>query len=192
MIVATVLKSGGIYNADHVYKIHDMVKKYVPHDRFVCLSDVELKVDTIPLEDGFHGWWSKMELFKLRGPTLFFDLDTIILKDISSVLNVVKHLDFVILRDFYRKGNSMQSSMMYWKNDASVIYNMFMKVGGAGLHSDQEFIETVVRNAHYWQDFSDGIISFKCDVMERGLRASDEVVIFHGNPRHWEQNKISY
>ncbi len=191
MIVATVLKSGGIYTQDHVYKIADMVKRFVPCEEFVCLSDLELNIKTIPLEDNWSGWWAKIELFKINGPVLYFDLDTIILNDLSDTISKVKDLDFVILRDFYRKGYSMQSSMMYWNGDKKYIYDRF-KLNKTEFYGDQEFIETVVPTVEYWQDISDGIVSFKCDVLRRGMKDTSEVVIFHGEPKPWGQNVIPY
>lgn len=191
MIIATVLKSGGIYTPEHVYKLRDMVSKYIPCGTFTCLTDLDLDVETISLTDGYEGWWAKIELFKIKGPVLFFDLDTIIRGDISHIIEKVKDEKFVILRDFYRKGNSMQSSMMYWNSDMSFICEKF-KENKATFEGDQDFIESVVDKAVYWQDVSDEIVSFKCNILRRELLDSDKVVIFHGQPRPWRQHVIPY
>ena len=67
--IATVLKCGGEYVERHVHALRDQCKKHIPWADFVCLSDGHLECKTIPLVDDFPGWWSKMELFKLDGPT---------------------------------------------------------------------------------------------------------------------------
>jgi hypothetical protein len=152
---------------------------------------MDLDVETISLTDGFKGWWSKIELFKLKGPVLFFDLDTIIRGDISHIIDKIKDEKFVILRDFYRKGISMQSSMMYWNGDMRFIYDAY-KNNDKTFEGDQDFIESVVEKAVYWQDVSQEVVSFKCDILRRELLDSDKVVIFHGQPRPWRQSVIPY
>ena len=192
MIVATVLKSGGIYTPDHVYKLRDMVHKFIPHIRFVCLSDATIDVETIALTDSWPSWWSKIELFKLKGPVLYFDLDTIIVKDMTDTIAKFSAEQFVILRDFYRGKGTMQSSIMYWSGDMSFVYNLFKREPKFFNGGDQEFIEYAVREATCFQDLTDAVVSFKCHVLKRGLLPSDECVIFHGEPRPWRQDVISY
>lgn len=193
MIVATVLKSGGIYNKSHVKRINEMAYKYIPHERFVCLTDTEVDCDSINLEHNLPGWWSKMELFKIKGPVLYLDLDTIVTGDMSKEIEAVQNKEFVILRDFYRNGNSMQSSIMYWSGDMSYVYDAFVKTMDMSCYGDQEYLEKVVNDYSYrWQDFTDSIVSFKVDVLKRGVRDTDKVIIFHGSPRPWEQNVITY
>jgi hypothetical protein len=201
MIVATVLKSGGEYNESHVAKLKAMIDKYVPHDLFVCLTDMKPDCRIIDLQHGWPGWWSKMELFKLCGPVLYFDLDTIILKNMADILRIVRGKKFVILRDFYRgfqNPKAMQSSVMYWEGDMSPIYTGFkwryadpLRVP-EDIHGDQKYLEQVVNNAEYWQDFTSGIVSYKCDVLTRGASGKDVCIVFHGKPRPWQQKIISY
>lgn len=193
MIVATVLKSGGIYNKSHVERINDMARKHIPHERFVCLTDTEVDCESISLEHNLPGWWSKMELFKLQGPVLFMDLDTIVLGDLSSVIDKASDKAFVILRDFYRGENALQSSLMYWSGDMSYLYDDFINKIDMSDHGDQNYIEKHIKGSvTRWQDITDNIVSFKVDILKRGLRESDKCVIFHGNPRPWEQNVIAY
>lgn len=201
MIVTTVLKSGGEYNENHVLNIRKMVEKYVPHDAFICLTDMKPDCTIIPLRHGWKGWWSKLELFRLRGPVLYFDLDTIIVKSMAQTIRKASGKSFVILRDFYRgerDKKAMQSSVMYWEGDMSAVYTGFFCKYAAHVpdivefHGDQNYLEKAVMNAEYWQDFTGGIVSYKCDVLMRGLKNGDECIVFHGKPRPWHQQIVPY
>ena len=180
MIIATVLKSGGEYAVEHVHRLQGMIYNHIPHSMFVCFTDMDPCCQIVRLKNNFPGWWSKMELFRMPGPLLYFDLDTIILKDMQKTISNVDGKAFVILRDFYRgKTNplAMQSSVMYWSGDMSWLYLKYVTdpvfVGG-----DQEYIEKHVRGAEYWQDFTDAFASYKVDIVTRGVRESDECVVF--------------
>jgi len=205
MIVASVLKTGGEYNPCHVYNLRDMCKDFLPKHQFVCLTDTELSnIDNVRLQHGWRGWWSKLELFKIKEPCLYFDLDTILVGDCTDIVHTAQTKDFVILRDFYRgytltpvKPNAMQSSMMYWSKPVDFIYNKYLELlGSTDMAGDQDFIEEVMQDrldtVSYWQDICTGIVSYKADERENGLQEQDRIVIFHGQPRPWEQTTIGY
>jgi len=83
LTVACVLRSGGKFDSEYVRKLRDGVLRFanVPH-RFVCLSDVDVPCERIPLEHNWPGWWSKIELFRpgvIKAPMLYLDLDTIVI-----------------------------------------------------------------------------------------------------------------
>jgi hypothetical protein len=85
--VICVLRSGGIYGAGDVEKLRNQVARHLslPHE-FVCLSDVEVSCKRIALQHDWSGWWSKVELFRpgvIQGPTVYMDLDNVILGDSS-------------------------------------------------------------------------------------------------------------
>ena len=111
-MIACVLKSGGDFNESHVYALQKMCSKYMPGERFVCLTDLKLDCDTIPLTEDWDGWWSKIELFKLDA-AVYLDLDTILVGDCTEMLEEARKHEFVIMRDVYRGKHSpmaMQSS----------------------------------------------------------------------------------
>src|SRR6478609_2567748 len=115
LTVACVLKSGGIYDATWVERLRAGVKRHLPLEhRFVCLSDVDVPCERIPLEYNWPGWWSKLEAFRLPGPVIYFDLDTAIVGDLSEI---VARTDlwggFTILEDFYRN-KGYGSGVMAW------------------------------------------------------------------------------
>lgn len=144
---ACVLKSGGVYDDQWVGKLAAGVRNHisVPH-RFVCLSDVPVPVEWIPLEHGWPGWWSKLELFRpglLTGPTIYLDLDTIVTGDVSAL----ESEDLAMVPDWLRPGRFC-STAMAWRGDKSHIWRAFaaepermMSLFRAPGDGDQAFIE---------------------------------------------------
>jgi len=107
--IRCVLKSGGSYDQDYVYRLKKACKLNtdVPFD-FVCLTD-DLSVDfceTIPLKHNWPGWWSKIELFRpdlSKAPSVFFDLDTIIKGNIDDLLLLSTKAPFLALKGFNQR-----------------------------------------------------------------------------------------
>jgi len=130
--IACVLREGGKvgYNATWVEKLQNAVSRNltVPY-RFICLSDCEVPCERIPLDDIGTGWWAKMQLFKpnaLTGPTLFFDLDTVIFGDLNPLVEILLEQDrFVMWRD--DTINISSSAIMYWNGDYSHIYENYIE-----------------------------------------------------------------
>lgn len=193
--VVTVLKSGGIYTPEHVYKLRDGVAKHLGWD-FVCLSDLELDCETLPLFHGWRGWYSKFEIFTLTGPTLYFDLDTILTGDCRGWAAQAVNTDFCILRDRYRgKKNpqAMGSGIMAWREDAYYIYWHFLQAQNMSHPlGDQGIVEEVVKNPTFIQDLTDSVVSYKADILEGFPINKATVVYFHGEPKPWNQNNIPY
>lgn len=190
LTVACVLKASGIYDASWVARLRDGVARHLkqPH-RFVCLSDVDVPCERIPLVHGWPGWWSKIELFKLEGPVLFFDLDTAIVGDLSDVASQADEWRFTILRDFYRP-HGLGSGVMAWCCDVSRIYERFAGMSEywmkeIGHRGDQGFVEAVVNfdGIDRWQDVVPGqIVSYKVHCRD-GIPVGARVVCLHGRPK---------
>ena len=116
LTVACVLKSGGTYTPEWVGRLRAGVKRHLPREHmFVCLSDVDVPSMRIPLEHDWPGWWSKMELFRLPGPILYFDLDTAIVGSLSDIADYIAEAKapFTMLRDFYAPSHR-GSGVMAW------------------------------------------------------------------------------
>lgn len=189
LTVVCVLRSGGDYDEEYVYRLQEDVERYLPvkHD-FLCLSDVELKCRYWPLDCSWPGWWSKMCVFRpwLNGDVLYFDLDTMIVGDLTDIANVKR---LTAVSDFYRPGR-LQSCMMYLPfTSRGVIWKEWMKdphkhmdtFRGAG---DQGFLEKVWGRVDFFQDMLPGqVVSYKVDVVDKGLKEHNRVVCFHGKPR---------
>ncbi len=195
LTVACVLKSGGIYDATWVERLRDGVARHLhtPY-RFVCLSDVDVPCDRIPLEHNWPGWWSKIELFKLRGPVLFFDLDTVIVGDLSDIaMRTLPLGGLAILEDFYRS-DGCGSGVMSWDSisgsmDVRRFYKMFsndpdgwmMRIGDRG---DQGFIEEQEQRSmiHWQQKLPGQIVSYKVHC-RNGIPPNARVICLHGLPK---------
>jgi len=148
----------------------------------------------IPLETDLPGWWAKLELYRQYGPVLYMDLDTAVVGSCDELLGRISGKEFVILRDFYRgKKNpkAMGSGLMYWSGDVSYIWRDAQS--GRPMREapcDQTYLEKVVRRAEYFQDFSDGVLSYKADVRAGRDWRQASIVCFHGKPRPWHQTEI--
>lgn len=193
LTVVCVLKSGGIYNADWVARLRAGVKKHLPViHRFVCLSDVDVPCQSIPLAHNWPGWWSKIEVLKLDGPVLFFDLDTLIVGDLTDLASVAMRAPFAMLRDFYRP-DGLGSGVMSWNDrdlSAHTFHDSFLFSPQTWMNDcpggDQQFIERVCHRpgVRRFQDLLPGqIVSYKADRCARGVPYGARVVCLHGRPK---------
>lgn len=202
--IACVLRSGGEYNQSHVLTLQRSVRRFLPDDdvRFVCLSDIPSdEYETIPLLYGWPGWWSKIELFRndvLEGPTIYFDLDTLIVGDISDLVSGFQQYGFLMLDDWF--GHSVvNSGMMGWTPTAKLYLN---RIYEEFAHSprkfrgeyatkkkwgDQAFIRnyTPIQPVKWQDEFPGKIVSFKRDC-QNGIPDGASIVCFHGKPRPWK------
>ncbi len=212
--VVCVLKSGGDFTEEHVRRLHRGVSEHLTQEHFFfCLTDLRCEAVpwcTIhPLQDALPGWWSKMEVFKLKGQVLYFDLDTIIKGDLDKFSELDSQY-FYMLRGFYRP-ESLASGVMYWNGDYSYIYSEFLRMyegaeivpkGKHGPRSseglrylgkvyrgDQDFLQDVFSGKSFvkgLQDVISGIYSYKVDCTPKSIPADSRVICFHGKPRPHE------
>lgn len=198
LTVACVLKSGGIYDATWVARLQAGVARHLPIEhRFVCLSDVDVPCERVALERGWPGWWSKIELFKLPGPVLYFDLDTAIVGDLTDVAGVSAANATTVLQDFYRLGAGIGSGVMAW-NDLDLCAGLYERFAAdplgwqrrLGDRGDQGFLEEAgfARHYHRWQvDLPGQVVSFKIHCLQtKSVPAAARVVCFHGQPKTLE------
>lgn len=193
LTVACVLKSGGIYDASWVARLRAGVARHLPlQHRFVCLSDVDVPCERIPLQHDWPGWWSKMELFKLPGPVLYFDLDTLPVGDLGDIAGHAAETPFTMLRDFYAPDH-FGSGVMAWNGDAPrQLYDEFakdperlMRVSRARM-GDQAFVEETYGKDKItrWQDVLPGqIVSYKAHNCAHRIPAGARAVCLHGKPK---------
>lgn len=191
--VICVLKTGGEYRPEHVYRLWDSLRAHNPGARLRCLTDAVLKhpsVDTVPLLHHWPGWWSKIELFRpgvCTGPTLYLDLDTVVVGRIE--LDISK---FTMLEDVYRPGD-FGSGIMAWSSAPEHIYHRFLE--------RPTWFMTVYRTRDRWGDqafirdnlgetpntFGPQFRSYKAHC-KNGVPPGTRVVYFHGRPRPWQVN----
>lgn len=185
--IVTVLRSGGEYRCEHVDRLAAQCMVYAPQAEFVCLDDKAL-------EHGWPGWWSKIEIFRLRGPVLYMDLDTTICGDLAPLLEIAQERRFVALRDFNPDHRDMGSGLMAWNGDLSFLYEEFAKDPRGHMDlcrsrrwfGDQGFIDRHVGERDHWQSLLPGaVVSYKKHC-RNGVPAGARVVCYHGKPRPWE------
>ncbi len=198
LTVVCVMKSGGDFDRSFVDHLERSIFTNVSgFNQFVCLTDdpsiTGPFIKTVPLQHGWTGWWSKIELFRpgLFEPgrsILYIDLDTVITRDITHLFGAID-CDLVLLRDFYRPQTHRATGMMGWTSGQfQGIYHEFKQNAQLLMRkfrSDQEFIHQFISTkvVRYWQDeFPGHVVSYKVHC-PRGLPGNAHVVCFHGKPR---------
>lgn len=188
MIIATVLKSGGEYRPEHVARLQEQVAATTPHARFVCLSDIDVPCERIPLVEEWPGWWAKIELFRpelFDGPVIYIDLDSTVLRDVSPL----KRDKFTMLTDFYYQ-KVAASGVMAWTERPDGIWETFQENPSAHMNDnrrvgfgDQRFIRRQVRPDR----FEDGlIVSYKCHCADGNIPDGAIILAYHGRPKPWD------
>lgn len=186
--------------AEYVEKLCDGIRRNMPKGveyKLVCFTDgsSDLPSDVIAkgVPSGVEGWWAKLAMFKpdafMPGErVLFFDLDTIILADLTDIASYAGK--FAILRDFFHMEH-MGSCVMAWEaGTADHIWTTWDASGRPSFdrRGDQWWIETMQPHVDYLQDMLPGqIASFKADCWMQGkIPDGARVLSFHGHPRNHE------
>lgn len=201
--VACVLRSGSIYTQEWVRKLRDGVARHLTIEhRFVCLSDVDVPCERIPLETDWRAWWCKIELFReglFDGPVLYFDLDTVVVGSLDAIASHPH--DFTMAHEYCRP-DRMCSTAMAWTGDQSFLFDAFAAdpVGIARLYDDvlpgrdgrigdqafigDQFGEFGIRPDTFRDLFGErSIASYKVHRCEQAPPADAAVVAFHGRPK---------
>ena len=189
---------GDKYSHYYPQRLQREVKKYltIPH-QFVCLSDQIIEgVETVPQVSNKQGWWQKIDLLSFTGPSLYFDLDTVI----TDNLDVFAGTDKTIrtLKNWASSGHGgCQSSIMYWE-DARVVFDSFdpsvmtwPPVNKPGLPWGDQGVLTQMRDDRKLDvDYFDPRygLSYKYSC-RNGLPDDCRAVIFHGKPDPHEVNE---
>lgn len=187
-----VLKSGGDYDVEYVFALRRALRKHIPDwkdTRLICLTDLQIPttLSSLPLRDGLPGWWSKIEAFRIIGPVIYIDLDTIILGSLDPLIVATKSLmgDFIMLKSFNVR-EKWASGIMAWKGNWSWLYTQFDPRQMAGLKWDQRYIKGALLrkdvSIRAVQDYQHGVYSYKHHCREE-LPKDASIVCFHGKPR---------
>jgi hypothetical protein len=200
--VICVMRSGGVYTADHVHRLAKGVSQNItgPY-RFICLTDQPDEVlrdgiEVVPLAHDWRGWWSKVEVFaaSMSVPTLYIDLDSIVCGPLDGLFRAAPGITMV--QDFVLGFGCHNSSVMSWRGDFRPIYRAMCE-GADSIPrrydrradrriGDQAFIEDQRRRLRQSSDGFPGttIASFKKHV--RNVPPEDAVIVtFHGMPKPW-------
>jgi hypothetical protein len=207
LVIASVLKSGGVYDEKYVDRLASAIKRHCTVEyEFVCLTDfpkdsfnADLVDTVIPLEYDLKGWWSKLELFRPElfkdKQVLYFDLDTLIVDNIDDFASYGGN--FMALRDFniltglgsgilsWRGGNY---DHIFHKSINGLINNTLRLASYNG--GDQQVIEMLVGSRVEWvQDlFPNKMAAFKIQCYNEknksvSIPEDTSIVCFHGSPK---------
>ena len=194
-LIVTVLRSGGEYKPEHVLRLHRQCRQFAPRTPFAVLTDVEIpNVANIRLQNGWPGWWSKMEAFDLDGPIFYLDLDTSIVGDLTPILRAACEHSFIALRNPMKNPSRFGSGLMAWGGNMRHVLQRFSldperhmaRCTTQKLWGDQGFIGETETPDAYWQDLFPGqILSWKVEC-DNAIPPDARIVYFHGKPRPWD------
>lgn len=188
LTICCVLRSGGDYKPIYVEKLHTQILNVIKSPfRFLCFTDYTRIIGGIPLEFRYPGWWSKLEIFKLTGPVIYFDLDTIIISDFESLIsNVMREKDkFYMLKEFNPR-RTFASGIMAWNGNFSHILNEYENNKTIKDWDQFYIIEKVGKKEIIPIDsIQKGIYSYKIHCREK-LLSNASIICFHGKPRPHE------
>ena len=217
---ACVIHSTG-YDWTYVERLHNMLTRhlragirfhvYTEHDRSVPPYMIKHCLDELPVPGGpKKSWWHKMQLFNPQhhqGNLLYFDLDTVILRDISWITELdTGYLwgckDFRYLQNPARA--TLNSSIMWWNVPTmSWVWDRFINADIAQLMrrypGDQDYLwaELGHQRVRYlderrikswrWQCVDGGYDFQRRQHRIPGAGANIDgdtsVVVFHGTPK---------
>lgn len=189
--VLCVLRSGGVYSKKDVTILRNMLNRnFTCEYNFVVYSDIDIE-NKVPLKHNWPGWWSKAELFYHKGPALYFDLDTVIIKNLDKLHDMVMSLkkgEFKMLIPFNerrRKEGRWASGVMAWNGDFSYIPKNLSQKIIIELRMDQTYIENMLREKGVdikpINEFAN-IFSYKWHC-QKGVPDKADVICFHGKTK---------
>lgn len=165
------------YSEDYVHALRSQIPG------LIVLSDNGYRPLLQPRR--YKGWWSKIEVFRPENrdlrPCLCVDLDTLILGDITPILNLDPERLWLI-RDFNRP-NKGESGLFIAPKDgiSDVIWKGVQQIPNL-TRGDGAFLRRF--ECGYIQDEVDGILSYKTHKLQDEPRG--RVVCFHGKPKPHE------
>ncbi len=177
-----VLKSGGEYNESHVYRLAEQVPD------LYCLTDIKIKgIQTIPMQNNWPTWWSKMELFNpmIYEDLFYIDLDSLVIK----MPEMPK--ETTVLTDF-GDNKVIASGLMYIKHkDKQVVWDAFLDSPSKAINDhvkwpagDGGFLNKFYNKCQRWQNVAK-VYSWKYHC-QHGIPKDAEIICFHGKPRPWD------
>lgn len=211
---------GDAYSWTYVDRLYNMLSRnitpgirlhvYTEADRSVPAHMVKHELVEWSITRPRRRWWYKMQLFNpehYAGPMLYFDLDTMIVRNIDWMWQHPTTY-FWAVQDFkylWRSNyNEINSSVMWWNTqNYSHIWDAFMQEDlGTNMrkyHGDQDYISAAIPQSQRrffntsqvqswrWQCLDGGYNYRKkrYNTPGTGTQISDttSVVVFHGNPK---------
>ncbi|MDX3772597.1 hypothetical protein QE250_00545 [Chromatiaceae bacterium AAb-1] len=211
------IKWGAKYGPDYVNKLYSMVSRNLSRPfRFVCLTDdatgIDPQVETRDIPQvGFadfdqrlpwskaHGWLKVTSfaenLYDLTGPTLFIDLDVVIVGSIDSFFEISPEVPFMVIKE-WDKDNTGNTSVYRFTIGAHSDLIAELKTNKEKIlqqvRNEQEYVTGYLarqQKLQYWPQ--EWCVSFKRHCMPKGILGwfkpaeippGAKIVIFHGKP----------
>jgi hypothetical protein len=191
------VKWGDKYSPEYVTTLKSMVDRYltIPHT-FECVTEAPVDgVTCMPLLCPYEGWWQKIGLFRpgfLTGPTLYLDLDVVIVGSLDWVADYAA-CDLAAAVDWGaplmagpKYPNEIAGCLMVMsgRGVTDKIYTRFSPSDIARLapHGDQTYITEVFGN-RYTEIPHGRVMSYKRHCRARGAPPpGSSVIAFHGKP----------
>jgi hypothetical protein len=211
---------GDAYSWTYVERLYNMLNRHLTPDirmhvftesgRSVPAHMIKHELTEWSISQPRRGWWYKMQLFNPAhhsGPLLYFDLDTVIVKNIDWIWkNSTTY--FWAVRDFkylWRPNHTgLNSSIMWWDTrHYSHVWNAFAQQDLSTVlrkyHGDQDFISAEIPKNQQrfldqnqvqswrWQCLDGGYDFKKRRYYQPGsgtnILDSTSVMVFHGAPK---------
>lgn len=173
------VKTGDKYGSDYVVRLRNGVARHLeqPHE-FVCYTDRPVDgVACRPLPADLPGWWSKVGLFKLGEPLVYFDLDVVITGDLKPL---TEWSGFGILRDWWLP--TFNSSVMVLTGNERHVFDRFTPADMSRCYlGDQQWITECLPDAATFPP--EWFPSFKANKCVNRVPDGAQAVIFHGEPK---------
>jgi hypothetical protein len=139
------VKVGTAYGPEYVTNLRNGVARFcpVPHD-FVCFTDSPIEgVDCRDFGGPFlPKWWSKVQLFGLKQPLIYLDLDVVMVGDLQPLL---EWDGFGVIRNPWLPGYN--SSVMKLTGNEGFVWDRFTPGVMASFRGDQDWLNVAYPNA---------------------------------------------
>jgi len=202
--VVLVLRSGG----DFTFKDVELIARHIhgkwisaEKPRIICLFDkVQQSTDLgnilfLPLPNNHPGTWSRLALYSPEmeqyRPFLYIDLDTIIVKSIENIFDLVKdQSQYITLEDFSQKGQ-LATALVWFPANSKKIENVWKNQDKAaiGTFRMDYYLRRVITADKFWQQLSNTIYDFKPlekKILLDPCPVDANIVCLHGKPRIWD------
>ena len=124
------VKWGDKYNRDFVTRLKDNVESNTTLDiKFWCYTDQPEEDYDIPVRYPYlRGVWHKLALFEFTGPSIFFDLDVEIKKNIDFLFTDFQELTLIDASRWKAKRDDLDKSIFRFRlNNDSRVNSSFMR-----------------------------------------------------------------
>lgn len=191
--------TGERYVIEYVQKMRSMLERHLQMDMgFYCITDRPEEIDWIKIKppEVLDGWWNKLLLFSdlmPAGPIVYFDLDQIILDDITPMIEqcllhpiacYADHINYCGVKfgsSFitFLQGSYLPLFSEFWENRDEIQKTE----GGDQVWIGKQFEANGIEPFYINEHFPGSIQSYKWDYLKDGLTKETKIINLHGLPK---------